>query len=242
VSVRLEVAGVTAGYGRITVLREVSIAVPHSGVAAVLGANGAGKSTLLRTIAGILHPTAGRVLLDGRRLDRLPPHTVANRGVMLVPEGKAVFPGLTVEEHLEIALRSAGHRDAAAGRERIAALLDQLPNLADRLRHPAGMLSGGEQQMLALSRALLAPPRVLLLDEVSRGLAPAVTSRLLKAIHNLVEHEVSVLIVEQFTEYALDLADVCYVLESGRVASTVEPAQARSAGLFRSALSTPDSQ
>ena len=213
----LTVEGVTAGYGRITVLRTVDLAVPRGGVAALFGANGAGKTTLLRAIAGTIPLTAGRVMCDGVRLDSFAPHERARRGVVLVPEGRGVFPGLTVAENL----RAAGPDTAAAP------ALDLFPRLRERLGQRADTLSGGEQQMLALARAMVMRPRVLLLDEVSRGLAPSVVVTLGQSLRALVDTGVSVLIVEQHGGYALDLADVCYVLDRGEVTFTGEPHELR---------------
>jgi ABC-type branched-subunit amino acid transport system ATPase component len=206
--------------GAVRALRGVSLEVPRHGVVAVLGGNGAGKSTLLRAISGTL-PFAGgavdggAVELDGRRLDRLDPAAIVRAGVVQVPEGRQVFDGLTVEENLRAGGLAIGRRARGAARDRVYELF---PVLAGRRRQRAGLLSGGEQQMLAIGRALMAAPRVLLLDEPSLGLAPLMVARIGEVITRIHRQGTAVVLVEQNAALALELAELAYVLEVGRVA------------------------
>ena len=213
----LHVEGVVSGYGPIRVLDGVHITVPEGAVVVLLGANGAGKTTTLRTIAGLLPLSRGRITLDGRRIDGLRHDEVARRGVVLVPEGRGVFPSLSVRENLEIAARAApvGSRERAAAVDEI---LDGFPRLRERLAQLAGTLSGGEQQMLALSRGLLTQPRLLMIDELSLGLAPRIIEHLFATVAKLKAQHQTMLLVEQYVEQARAVADLCYVLDRGRVA------------------------
>jgi branched-chain amino acid transport system ATP-binding protein len=236
VTASLELEGVSAGYGRVRVLHDVTLRIPQGSVVALLGTNGAGKTTTLRTISGTLPITRGRIRFDGRRIDGLAAHDIARQGVTLVPEGRGVFPGLSVRDNLQIAARAA--TGSSAG-ERAAATdmaLGTFPRLGERMEQMAGTLSGGEQQMLALSRALLARPRVLLMDEISMGLAPKVVEMLFDAVAAFKASGITIVLVEQYLTYALRLADVCYVLAKGRVAFCGEPSELRGAdgmpGLF----------
>jgi branched-chain amino acid transport system ATP-binding protein len=222
----LELDRVSAGYGRVRVLHDLTIRVPAGRVVALLGPNGAGKTTTLRCISGTLPIGHGRILLDGRRIDGRQPHEIARAGVLLVPEGRGIFPGLTVRENLEIAARAAnGKRGSTTGIDEAVAVF---PRLGERIDQVAGTLSGGEQQMLALSRALLGRPRVLLVDEISMGLAPLFVERLFDAIAELRRRGMTIVLVEQYLTHALRLADICYVLAKGRVAFVGEPAELRS--------------
>ncbi len=212
---------VSAGYGRTTVLRDVSLAVPQGKTVALLGANGAGKTTLLRTAAGLVRPTAGEIRIGDDRVEDLPEHARTRLGLCLVPEGHAIFRSLTVRENL--AMYAGGH-DVDAAVERAAAAF---PLLGQRLAQPAGTLSGGEQQMLALSRALVTDPRVILADELSLGLAPIVVDEIFAVVDRLRAEGRSLLIVEQFVGRALDIADYVYILHKGAVAFVGEPGQCR---------------
>ena len=233
----LEFRGVSAGYGRTTVLRGVSLAVPRGKTVALLGANGAGKTTLLRTAAGLLRPTAGEIRLDGQRVDHLPEHGRSRLGLCLVPEGHAIFRSLTVRENL--AMYAGGPRGSGVspGKNSVDAAVDRaasaFPVLGRRLGQPAGTLSGGEQQMLALSRALIADARVILADELSLGLAPVIVDEIFQVVDGLRREGRSLLIVEQFVSRALDIADYVYILHKGSVAFVGEPGQCRQdEGLF----------
>ena len=211
----LEVEGVHAAYGDVGVLRDVSLRIGAGEIVSVVGANGAGKTTLLRTIAGLLRPTAGRVVLDGERLDRLPTSRIVERGVVRVPEGRRIFPGMTVRENLELgAFLSRARRRRAASLDHVLGLF---PILRERTGQLAGTLSGGEQQMLAIGRALMSLPRLLMLDEPSLGLAPLIVRSIFATIGELRAEGVTILLVEQNAKQALQLADRAYVLETGSV-------------------------
>ena len=214
----LQGEGVVSGYGSIRVLDGVDLAVPEGSVVVLLGANGAGKTTTLRTIAGLLPVWHGRIMMDGRRIDGLRHQDVARRGVLLVPEGRGVFPALTVRENLEVAVRGSPDTVARRRQGAIDEVLDGFPRLRERLTQQAGTLSGGEQQMLALSRGLLARPRLLMIDELSLGLAPLIVEGLFATVAELKARHQTILLVEQYLSHALAVADLCYVLARGRVA------------------------
>ena len=211
----LELRDVEVAYGDLPALRGVSVSVEAGETLSVVGANGAGKTTMLRAISGLLPPRAGQILLDGVRLDRLPSHAIVERGVVQVPEGRKIFPSLTVLENLEmgsyISAAKARRRD---GLEQVFGLF---PRLQERRGQAAGTMSGGEQQMLAIGRALMARPRVLMLDEPSLGLAPIVVKEIFRVIGEINRLGTTVLLVEQNTRQALALSRRGYVLENGRV-------------------------
>jgi branched-chain amino acid transport system ATP-binding protein len=208
VSLRLD--GITAGYGGTTVLRDLSLTVPTGAVVALLGPNGAGKTTLLRVASGQLRPDSGRLTVDGIDRTGAPSEVLAASGVTLIPEGRGIFRSLTVRDNVRL---FAGPRDDAALDRVVAAF----PRLGERLDQVAGTLSGGEQQMLALGRAYARPTEVLLLDEVSMGLAPQLVDSIYETLGQLAADGVSLLVVEQFAAKALALADVVYLLAGGRV-------------------------
>ena len=207
----LTLHSVTAGYGENTVLRDVNFTVGDGEVVALLGPNGAGKSTLLRTATGFVKPRSGRIEFGGADLTGHRPHDFVRRGVCHLPEGRGIFPSLTVRENLRI---QAGSRDM---NEVVAEAAELFPALGSRLRQTAGSLSGGEQQMLALSRAYLTQPKLVLIDEASLGLAPLVVDRIYDALRQLVERGLSLVIVEQYVQKALDLASTVYILNRGEV-------------------------
>jgi urea transport system ATP-binding protein len=212
----LVLRGVSAGYGRSQVLHGVDLAVPTDGVIAVLGHNGAGKSTLLRVAAGLLRPVAGTVELDGEDVTRLAPHRRVARGLAYVPQGQQCFPHLTAGENLRLV--ADGRRDGAAAADEA---LDLFPALRPLLRRRAGLLSGGQRQQLALARALITRPRLLMLDEPTEGIQPSVVAEIQDRIVGLTRQSgISVLLVEQHLGFALRVADRYHVLESGRVTST----------------------
>jgi branched-chain amino acid transport system ATP-binding protein len=214
----LVVRDVHAGYGDVPVLRGVSLTVGAGEIVALVGANGAGKTTTLRAIAGLLALSRGEIHLRGARVDGVPPHEVVGRGLVLTPEGRKIFPSLTVRENLDLGGYLPGARSRRpASRERVMALF---PILRDRQRQPAGTLSGGEQQMLAIARSLMAGPRLLMLDEPSLGLAPLIVDRILDVIQAINRDGTPVLLVEQNVHRALALAARAYVLEQGRVTLT----------------------
>ena len=227
---QLELRGLHAGYGRIGVLRDVNICVPAGSVVALLGPNGAGKTTTLNAIAGTIPVQRGDLLLQGRSVRSLSAYGRARRGIVLVPEGRGVFPSLTVRENLELVVRGSG-ADAKTREQRLAEVLEVFPRLSERLSQRAGTMSGGEQQMLALSRAFLTSPKVLLMDEISMGLAPQLVEDLFEAVQTLRARGATIVLVEQFLTYALRFADICYVLGKGRVTFVGEPAELRSGGV-----------
>jgi len=201
--------GVSAGYGSTEVLREVTLVVPDGAVVALLGPNGAGKTTLLRACSGLLHPTRGSVHVDGVDATRASPHALVALGVCHVPEGRAVFPSLTVAENLKLL--------GGAGGDQIDRAVDAFPLLGSKLAQTAGTMSGGEQQMLALARSYLRNPAYVLLDEVSMGLAPKVVDEIFDYLTRLAATGVALLLVEQYVHKALDLADLAYVINKGRI-------------------------
>ena len=214
--IELSLSGVRAGYGAVEVLHDVDMDIPGGALTTLLGPNGAGKTTLLSVVAG-LHPLrAGRVLWGGTDVSRLAPDARARAGMTLIPERRGIFPELTVRENLATFTGADGDHAAA---------LDAFPILAERMKQRAGSLSGGEQQMLAMSRALLKKPRLLLLDEISFGLAPRVTRQLFDVVAALARGGTTVVLVEQYLSDALRLADVVYVLARGEVVFAGEPAE-----------------
>jgi branched-chain amino acid transport system ATP-binding protein len=220
VTALLEVDRVASFYGDFQALFEVSLRVAEGETVAVIGANGAGKSTLLRTVAGLQGRGRGTVAFDGRPLDGVPTHRRLGLGIALVPEGRRIFPSLTVEENLRVGVV----RDRA-GRWDLGAVLELFPALADKRRRPGTLLSGGEQQMLAIGRALMANPRLLLLDEVSLGLAPLVVRRIYQTLPEITGGGATVVLVEQDIGQALAAADRVYCLLEGRVALQGRPAE-----------------
>jgi branched-chain amino acid transport system ATP-binding protein len=212
----LRLEGVRAAYGKVEALRGVTLEVRAGEMVTLIGANGAGKTTTLKTISGILRPTAGHILLEGEAIHGLSPRGVLRRGIAHCPEGRRIFPYMSVLENLEMG--AYAREDAGGVREDLDAVLARFPVLAERLRQVAGTLSGGEQQMLAIGRALMARPRVLLLDEPSLGLAPAVIETTFEIIREIRRRGVTVLMVEQNASLALRMADRGYVLESGQIA------------------------
>lgn len=217
----LDVNGIDVAYGHIRALHGVSLRVGEAEVVALIGANGAGKSTTLRAISGMLHPLRGHIHFEGERIDGLAPDKIVERGIAHVPEGRGIFPNLTVEENLRM-----GHftkrRDRAGWRDGIEHVTGLFPRLAERMDQQAGTLSGGEQQMLALGRALLPQPRLLMVDEPSLGLAPLVVEQLFDALAEINRNGTAVLLVEQYVTRALALAGRAYLLENGRVARAAD--------------------
>jgi len=214
----LAIRDLRAGYGATPVLHGVALEVPAGSVVAVLGANGAGKTTLLRAICGMAD-VQGEVKFDGRRIDALPTEEIARLGIAHVPEGRGTFHGLSVAENL--ALGASARRDRAAVPADLQRACGYFPRLRERMRQQAGTLSGGEQQMLAVARALMLRPRLLLLDEPSFGLAPLVVDEIFRIFRDIVERErVAILLVEQNAALALALADDACVLETGRVVAS----------------------
>jgi branched-chain amino acid transport system ATP-binding protein len=211
----LQVQDVCAYYGDLQALWNVSIEVQPGALVVLVGPNGAGKTTLLRTIVGLHRPSSGRILLDGEPIHTIPAHRIVERGIVLVPEGRRLFGGMTVLENLEI-----GTFTPRARREKdktLQSVFETFPILADRQHQAARMLSGGQQQMLAVSRALMGLPRLLLLDEPSLGLAPLVVESIFEILQKINRSGVAVLLVEQNVRAALELADRAYILEQGHI-------------------------
>jgi branched-chain amino acid transport system ATP-binding protein len=211
----LRVEGLQAGYGRITALWGVDFDVAEGQIVALVGANGAGKTTTLKAISGLVRPLGGEVLLDGQPLTHLSTMEIVGRGVVQVPEGRKLFPEMTVRDNLLLGGFTPAARPHQA--ERLERVFSVFPRLRERARQVAGTLSGGEQQMVAIGRGLMAGPRLLMLDEPSLGLAPIMVDEMFRVIEEIHRHGVTVLLVEQNTEHALAIADRAFVLESGRV-------------------------
>jgi branched-chain amino acid transport system ATP-binding protein len=212
----LDVRGVDFSYGQVQVLLGIDLVVPAGEAVALLGTNGAGKSTLLKAICGLVRPSAGRIALFGADITRSSTDDRVRAGLVQVPGGRATFPSLTVEENLRAGAWTFRRRRGLVA-ERLAGVLDLFPELAERLPAVAGTLSGGQQQMLALGRALMLEPRVLLIDELSLGLAPVVVERLLETVRSLNRAGTTVVLVEQSVNIALSLATTAYFLERGTV-------------------------
>lgn len=213
----LEVVGLQANYGAAPALWDVSLRVGRGELVCVVGPNGAGKSTLINVIAGLHRARAGRLALDGQDITQLPPHRFCAAGIAIVPEGRRLFTGMTVRDNLELgSYLPAARAHRAASMEHVLALF---PVLREKLHSPAGALSGGQQQMVAIARALMSRPQLLLLDEPSLGLAPLVVLDMFKAIRQINDQGTSVLLVEQNVAMAMSIASRAYVLEEGRVVS-----------------------
>jgi branched-chain amino acid transport system ATP-binding protein len=224
-SALLTVQNLVASYGHSRALHGVSFEIEHGGITALLGANGAGKTTTLRAICGMVR-TEGSVLFDGQAVHGWPTENIVRLGVAHVPEGRGTFTALSVEENLRVAAYT--RRDTAGVRQDLDMIFEYFPRLKERLQQQAGTLSGGEQQMLAISRALMLRPRLMLLDEPSFGLAPLIVREIFRIMQRINEEaKVSMLLVEQNAALALDLADHVYVLETGRVVMSGEAASVK---------------
>lgn len=217
----LELIDIRAGYGRIEVLHGVSLVLPAASVLALLGPNGAGKSTALQVASGYVQPTAGCVHVAGVHVNGNPPEELTRAGVCRIPEGRGIFPNLTVAENLRM-WSYAGNPSMSEVEERAFA---RFPRLGERRGQLAGTLSGGEQQMLAMSRALVTDPGVLLLDEISMGLAPLIVAELYDVVRQLAEEGIAILVVEQFARTALAIADYGAIMAGGRIVAFGEPAE-----------------
>jgi branched-chain amino acid transport system ATP-binding protein len=211
----LELKDVTASYGDVQVLWGVTLAVREGEIATLIGANGAGKSTTLKVISGVVRATGGQVLFDGEAVERLSPHEIAARGVAHVPEGRRLFPMMSVRENLALGATVGQARQKRD--ESFDHVFALFPRLKERARQMAGTLSGGEQQMVAIARGLMARPRLMILDEPSLGLAPIIVKEMFEIIRNINDEGITVLMVEQNVQQSLRLASRAYVLENGRV-------------------------
>ena len=227
----LSTEGLDVRYGSVQALFDVSIDVPAGSVVAVLGANGAGKSTLARAVSGLVPSFAGRVTFDGRDITKAAPYDIRRAGLVHIPEGRGIFPGLSVQENLRMAVRRVGTPDQR--RSAVDHAYELFPRLAERRSQRAGTLSGGEQQMLALARALAVPPKVIIADEMSLGLAPLVVDFVFENIQRASEAGVTIVLIEQFIHRALGLADQCVILKQGSVAWTGSSDNARQEVLDR---------
>jgi branched-chain amino acid transport system ATP-binding protein len=212
-------------YGAIEALKGISIEVYEGEIVTLIGSNGAGKTTTLRSISGIVPPRTGKIVYQGRDITGLPGHTVASMGIAHSPEGRRIFPRMTVLENLEMGAFT--RRDIAGIRSDIDRVYEMFPRLKERAKQKAGTMSGGEQQMLAMGRALMAQPTVLLLDEPSLGLAPVIVDKIYEIIREINQQGVTILLVEQNANYALDVSARGYVLETGKVALTDKSASLR---------------
>jgi len=211
----LEVRGLSAGYGDSQVLWEVSLSVPRGSLVAIVGANGAGKSTLLKTVSGLVRPTAGDIVFDGRSIAGMAPQQIVAAGLSHVPEGRGLFTRMTVLENLQLGAYPTQVR--ARMNESLERIFELFPRLAERRNQRAGLMSGGEQQMLAIGRAVMACPKLLILDEPSMGLAPLIVDEVFRFVKKLHATGVTIVLVEQNIQSALRLADRAYVLKTGRV-------------------------
>ena len=221
----LEVDDVHAGYGRIEVLRGLTFSVPAGSVVALLGSNGVGKTTTLRAISGVLPVTSGAIRFDGERIDNRPVDRIARRGLVMVPEGRGVFPGLSVEENLRLTHGSLGAGESWD--EFADRIVSVFPRLGERFSQTAGSMSGGEQQMLAVSRVMAGDPKLVMFDELSMGLAPMIVDSLFENVAAMRDRGITIILVEQFLTHALAHADICYVLARGAVSWAGEPSELR---------------
>ncbi|MFE3289316.1 ABC transporter ATP-binding protein [Rhodococcus sp. NPDC059234] len=216
----LEVTDMVVGYGRIRALHGISLRVDRGELVTLLGANGAGKSTTMRALSGLLPLTAGRIVFDGRDITRMKAHERVKLGVVQAPEGRGVFPGMTVQENLDMGCYARKFENKQAYTQRLDWVFELFPRLGERRTQVGGTMSGGEQQMLAIGRALMARPRLLLLDEPSMGLAPMVIQQIFRIISEINTQGTTILLVEQNAQQALTRTDRAYILETGEVTKT----------------------
>ena len=227
----LEVSNIDVFYGRVQALRAVSISVDAGEIVALIGSNGAGKTTTLRTISGLMHPTGGKIVFDGRELQQTKANQIVRYGICQSPEGRRLFPRMTVFDNLMMG--TYARKDLTGLQADIANVYDLFPRLKERTKQLAGTLSGGEQQMLAIGRALMARPRLLMLDEPSLGLAPILVETIFKVCTDINSQGMPILLVEQNASKALEIAHRAYVLETGSIVQT---------GTGKELLSSPDVQ
>ncbi|HUN52244.1 MAG TPA: ABC transporter ATP-binding protein [Candidatus Sulfotelmatobacter sp.] len=219
----LELQGLEAGYGEVQVLWGISLAAARGQLTTIVGANGAGKTTTLRAVVGSIAPWGGKVIYEGEDVTRLPPHAKAARGLVLVPEGRQLFATMTTAENLEMGAYSARAQRKAAGR--IEQVFDLFPRLKERRQQKAGTLSGGEQQMLAIARGLMSDPDILIIDELSLGLAPVVLHQLFHTLKGLKQSGLTIMLVEQNVHLAFAISDHAYVIAEGRLFTEGRPAE-----------------
>ncbi len=212
----LKLESIESYYGKIQALKGITLEVPEGTIVAILGANGAGKSTTLRTISGLIQPARGRILFQGEPIDKVPPHKIVRLGICQVPEGRDVFMGLTVQENLKMGAFT--RKEGEEVQKNLERTYTSFPILKDRARQQAGTLSGGEQQMLAIARGLMSNPKLMLLDEPSLGLAPLMVGEIFRIIREINQEGVTILLVEQNANMALQTAQYGYVMETGNIA------------------------
>lgn len=217
----LELHQIETFYGKIPALKGVSLQVVGGSITALLGANGAGKTTTLKTITGLLHPAKGTIIFNGNRIERTSPASIVRFGISMVPEGRQVFPEMTVKENLEMGAFT--RKDSKAVQKDLNQIFDNFPVLEKLRSKPAGLLSGGEQQMLVIGRALLAKPKLLLLDEPSLGLAPMIVDDIFDIIEKIKQEGTTILLVEQNARIAFSVSDYCYILETGNIDTHGQP-------------------
>ena len=218
----LKVEGISTYYGKIQALKNISLEVKEGTIVTILGANGAGKTTTMNTISGLLHPKEGKITFQNEDITKLEPYQLVRKGIALVPEGRAILTGMTVLENLEM---GAYHRNDKGVKEDMEMVMDRFPILRERKAQLGGTLSGGQQQMLAIARALMSKPKLLLLDEPSMGLAPLIVQDIFRIVKEINAAGTTVLIVEQNARQALKIADYGYVLETGKVVAEGPAAQ-----------------
>jgi branched-chain amino acid transport system ATP-binding protein len=225
-SAMLEVKNIQVAYGKIIAVKDISVTVNEGEIVTLIGSNGAGKSTTLRTISGLIKPKSGEITFNGKRIDGVPGHEIVGMGICHAPEGRRIFPRMSVKENLELGAFLRNDKTAVnADMERV---LDLFPRLKERIKQTAGTMSGGEQQMLAVSRALMGDPKLLLLDEPSMGLAPVLVELIFDTIVKIRKQGITILLIEQNATAALEVADRAYVLESGKVKMSGSAAELRS--------------
>ena len=222
----LEVKNIQVAYGKIIAVKDISVTVNEGEIVTLIGSNGAGKSTTLRTISGLIKPKSGEITFNGKRIDGVPGHEIVGMGICHSPEGRRIFPRMSVKENLE--LGAFLRNDKAAVNADMERVLDLFPRLKERIKQTAGTMSGGEQQMLAVSRALMGDPKLLLLDEPSMGLAPVLVELIFDTIVKIRKQGITILLIEQNATAALEVADRAYVLESGKVKMSGSAAELRS--------------
>ena len=232
----LRINEVRAGYGATPILFGVSLEVRAGEAVALLGKNGMGKTTLMKTAMGFLKPWRGTIEFDGRDLTRLTPHQIARLGVGLVPENRRIFPGLTVRENLELGLSAVADRSAAVRRRRLEEVFHHFPRLSERIDQPGKTLSGGEQQMLAIARVMMAGAKIILMDEPTQGLAPAFIRHIRDMIGELKRLGVTVLLVEQNARMALSVCDRGYIMEKGLIVFEAAATELRDSPVIREKL------
>jgi branched-chain amino acid transport system ATP-binding protein len=211
----LDIENVSASYGMVQILRDISFQVKEKEIVSIIGPNGAGKTTLVKTISGLLHPRTGAIRFRGENIEKLPPYEIVKKGITLIPEGREIFPRMTVEENLKLGAYTAnGKRTVTEAKERVYQIF---PVLKKKEKALAQTLSGGEQQMLVIGRSLMSNPDLLILDEPSLGLAPLLVEKVLDTVRKINEEGVTILLVEQNIRDSLDIADRGYVLEQGKI-------------------------